>query len=79
MPGQAATWHASDVARFDVAVELTHALTASILQRPADEDFRARDEIIALRRAVMSLDPGDHAGVESFTSVLSDRIAELSS
>ena len=79
MAGQAATWHASDVASFDVAVELTHALTASVLQRRADEGFRARDEIIALRRALASLDPSDRAAVESFTSVLSDRIAELSS
>jgi len=79
MTGRAAAWHASDVASFDVAVELAHALTAHLLKRTAadGDDFTA--EILAIRRTIATTDPSDSAAVEALTSSITDRIAELES
>ena len=79
MTGRAAAWHASDVASFDVLVELSHALTAHLLKRGAasGDDFTA--EILALRRTVATTDPSDSAAVEVLTRSITDRIAELES
>jgi hypothetical protein len=79
MSGRAAAWHASDVASYDVAVELTNALTAYVLQGAAEDDPRATSQIVALRRELQLLDPGDRASVESFTSAVFERIRELTS
>lgn len=79
MTGRAAAWHASDVASFDVAVELSHALTAHLLKRAAESGVDPTDEIIALRRTVETADPRDSAAVLALTASIADRIAELES
>jgi len=79
MTGRAAAWHASDVASFDVAVELSHALTAHLVKRGAasGDDFTA--EILAIRRRIATTDPSDSAAVVAATRSITDRIAELES
>jgi len=79
MTGRAAAWHASDVASFGVAVELSHALTAHLLKRTAASGVDSTAEIIALRRTVATTDPSDSAAVLALIRSITDRIAELES
>ncbi len=79
MTGRAAAWHASDVASFDVAVELSHALTAHLLKHTAESEVDSTAEIVARRRAVDTADPYDSAAVQALTASIADRIAELES
>jgi len=79
MTGSAAAWHASDVASFDVAVELSHALTAHLLKRRAASGDAFTAEILALRRTVAMTDPSDSAALMALTRSITDRIAELES
>jgi len=79
MTGRAAAWHASDVASFDVAVELSHALTAHLMKHTAASGVDSTAEIIALRRTVATTDPSDSAAVVGLKRSINDRIAELES
>ena len=75
MPGKSAAWRMSEVAAYDVAVELANTLIAELMWR-ADGAAGVSSDIISLRTELELVDPRDRKSVELFTQDVERRIED---
>ena len=77
MAAQQSMWRVNDVVAYDVMRELSSSVQARLLERVRRGDDSARDELLEVRRATLSVDGYDRVTVEAFTQVLQLRDTEL--
>lgn len=77
MRGRLAAWRMSDVAAYDIAVELANTLTAELIHQFSGDAGRAATEINALRTELYAVDPSDRTAVEELVASFEERIESM--